>query len=129
MAAAPILSVLVVDDYPDTAHSLAELVRLSGHRARVAHTGAEALRLAGRSAPDVVILDVDLPDADGYAVVERLRALPGCRPLFVVVTGLQNTEGRSRVAGIDHHFLKPADPAALMGLIGECAGSLVAPAH
>jgi DNA-binding response OmpR family regulator len=126
MAAAHSLSVPIIDNHPDAAESMAEVVRLCGHAARVACTGGEAVRLAEQSAPDVVILDIGLPDADGYAVAERLRRVSDRTPLVVVVTGFTHTEGRSRAAGIAHHFVKPVDPCVLMGLIGAHAEELAA---
>jgi two-component system CheB/CheR fusion protein len=115
------LSVLIVDDYPDTGDSLAEVVALFGHHARIASNRKEAVRLAQSSAPDVVFLDIGLPDADGYAVAEELCEMLGRRPLMVVVTGFTNTEWRSRIAGIDHHFVKPVEPAVLEDLLRRYA--------
>jgi DNA-binding response OmpR family regulator len=120
------LSVLIVEDYPDAADTLAVLVELHGHHARVARTGEEAVRLAREFAPDVVLLDIGLPDADGYAVAERLCGVLERRPLLVVVTGFTNTQGRSRVAGIDYHFLKPADPCVLERLLSQHAETMAA---
>jgi DNA-binding response OmpR family regulator len=111
------LSVLVVEVHHDGADSLAALVELYGHRPRIARTGRQAVRMAVESAPDVVILDIGLPDADGYAVAERLCGACGRRPLLVVVTEFTNTQGASRSAGIDHHFLKPLAPSALEELL------------
>jgi CheY-like chemotaxis protein len=118
------LSVLIVEDNPDGADTLAVLVELYGHRARVARTGGQAVRMAVESAPDVVILDIGLPDADGYAVAERLCGACERRPLLVVVTGFTNTQGRSRAAGIDHHFIKPLAPSALEELLRRHAEAL-----
>jgi CheY-like chemotaxis protein len=115
-----------VEDYHDGADSMAVLVELQGHQARVARTGEEGLRLAREAAPDVVLLDIGLPDADGYAVAERLRAVPQRRPLVVVVTGFMNIEWRSRAAGIDHHFVKPVNPGVLERLLGRHAEKLAA---
>ena len=107
------LSVLIVEDNPDSADTLAALVELYGHSPLIAHGGLEAVRLARESSPDVVILDVGLPDADGYAVAAMLCRMLERRPLLVVTTGYHHMAGRSRAAGIDHHFTKPIEPSVL----------------
>jgi CheY-like chemotaxis protein len=115
------LRVLVVDDHPDCADATAQLLTLHGHDARPAHSCAEARAEVSRAGfvPDVVILDVRLPDGDGYALAGELcRALPA-RPLLIALTGLQDQEERCRAAGFDHYLLKPADPVALAALLAS----------
>jgi CheY-like chemotaxis protein len=113
----PPLSILLVDDHPDGGESSAELLRLLGYEVRLARTGAEALRVVGSFAPDVAILDIGLPDGDGYQLAERLVAALARRPVLVALTGFGGFEARSRAAGFEHHFLKPVDPAALTALL------------
>ena len=113
------LSVLIVDDYPDAADSLAALLRLYGHRATVARTAREALSVAEREPPDVVLLELRLREMDGWQVAQRLREQAGTRDrrrlLLVAVTGCGREEDhrRSAAAGIDLHLVKPADPDLL----------------
>jgi len=116
-------SVLVVDDHPDAGDSTAELLRLHGYEARVARCGADALALAESFPPGVVILDLGLPDLDGFELARRLVAALACRPLLVALTGYNHFEEQARQAGFDHHFLKPVDPAVLARIIGAWAGS------
>lgn len=111
------LSVLVVDDYPDTAETLAVLLRLYGHVPLVARCGSEAVHLACRRQPSVVLLDIGLPDIDGFEVARLLRAACGARMLLIAVTGQHNPEDRYRAAGFDHCFLKPFEPADLRTLL------------
>jgi CheY-like chemotaxis protein len=120
------LSVLVVDDYPDAANTLARVLTLYGHAARAAFSGEQALQLAETFAPDVVLLDIGLPGMDGYALVERLCDLLERRPLMVAVTGYgtERDEQRCRQAGFDHHFLKPVDATTLDKLLQDHAGQL-----
>jgi CheY-like chemotaxis protein len=113
----PPLSILLVDDHPDGGDSSAELLRLLGYEVRLARTGAEALELVGAFTPDVAILDIGLPDIDGYQLAGRLVAALARRPLLVALTGYSHFEERSRAAGFDHHFLKPADPAVLAAML------------
>ncbi|MBN9517183.1 response regulator [bacterium] len=108
------LSVLVVDDHPDSGESCADLLRLYGHDARVARTAAEALAALDAFTPDVALLDIGLPGVDGFELARRLVAFLPRRPLLVSVTGFPHLEVRSRESGFDHHFLKPFDPERLV---------------
>jgi two-component system CheB/CheR fusion protein len=107
------LRVLVLDDWKDSADSLARLVQLWGHEPLVAYDGPTALDLARTHSPDVALLDIGLRDGmDGYEVARRLRQLPGMdKALLMAVTGYGREEDgeRCRDAGIDRHFVKPVD--------------------
>jgi CheY-like chemotaxis protein len=111
------LAVLVVDDDPDGAESLAQLLRLSGHDARFACACEQAVELAAGFAADVVILDLALPHTDGYETAKQLCAVLGRRPLLVAVTGYAGLAARSLLEGFDHHFLKPVAPGVLTDLL------------
>jgi CheY-like chemotaxis protein len=115
MAARP-LSVLVVDDDPDTAFSMGLLLHTLGHDATATTSAEAALRLAEERPPDVVLLDLAMPAMDGFALADRLRRLTAPkRPFLIAVTGRGRAEDRARcvASGIDLFFLKPADPAVL----------------
>ena len=102
--------VLVVDDNVDAAQSLAELLALKGHETRAVTASKAALELAPAFAPQVVLLDIGLPDIDGFEVARMLRQLPPTRhSLLVAVTGYGRPEDRraSSAAGFDHHLIKP----------------------
>jgi len=114
------LSVLIVEDHPDGAESTAAVLRLCGHSVRVALSPREALRLATDASPDVILLDIGLPQMDGYELARQLCAVLGERPVLVAVTGYGHLEERSRAEGFDHHFLKPVDPAALERVLAGC---------
>jgi CheY-like chemotaxis protein len=116
------LRVLIVEDHRDGAESLATLLRLWGHEARVVRDGAAALEAAASERPDVVLLDIGLPGMDGYEVAERLReGRPRAMPLVIAVTGYGDEEARLRAAeaGIDLYLLKPADPQQLQALLAN----------
>ncbi len=125
----PPLSVLVVDDHEDCAQSTAELLTLCGHAVRVAGCGVDALREVITAVPDVVLLDLGLPDVDGWELTARLRRqLVGKQPLVVAVTG-HGTDGdrlHSADAGIDLHLIKPIPPLALIGLLNWVRANLPA---
>lgn len=115
------LTVLVADDQRDTADTLAELLNLSGFAARAATLPLDALRLAADSPPDVVVMDLAWPDVDGYALARSVGHMTGRKPLLVAVTGRDGYEGRSRAEGFDAHFVKPVDPARLVGYLRDHA--------
>jgi CheY-like chemotaxis protein len=117
------LRVLVVDDHRDSADSLGLFLTLLGHDARVVYGGAGARAVAASFPPDVVLMDIEMPGEDGYAVARALCGQLGYRPVRVAVTCFGNLEERSRSEGFEHHLLKPLDPAGLVPLLAGCAPS------
>jgi CheY-like chemotaxis protein len=112
--------VLVVDDHPDGAEATAQLLDIYGCDTRTAHTCAEALAVVTGDAPfvpDVVFLDVRLPDGDGFGLAGELCGLLAARPVLVALTGLAGLDAQCRAAGFDHYLLKPADPNALAAIV------------
>src|SRR5260221_13292882 len=100
------MRVLIVDDQVDVAAMLEQLVSAWGFTARVAHTGAEAVRIGEEFRPRVVLLDLALPDQYGYEVAMELRLRARRRRLFfIAVTGFSQIADqlRSAVAGVKHH--------------------------
>ena len=112
--------VLVVDDNTDSADSLTVLLQLVGQQTRVAYEGLAAVEAAEQFQPDLILLDVGLPQIDGFEVCRRIRAQNGSRSVKIVaVTGWGQNEDRrkSAQAGFDGHMVKPVDFAALMQLL------------
>jgi len=111
--------VLVVEDDVECAGSLELLLTtLWSCRVSVAHDGAEALATARTDRPDVVLLDLGLPDVDGFGVARALRAMSGARAMLIVaVTGYVTPEYRARAleAGCDAFVAKPFGAEALQG--------------
>jgi signal transduction histidine kinase/CheY-like chemotaxis protein len=119
-ANASVRRVLVVDDNIDAADSLALLLGLEGHQTECAYTAAGALQRVSAFAPQVVLLDIGLPDMDGYEVARRLRALPtGAAMTLVALTGYGQAEDRERAlaSGFDTHLVKPVDLVALARIL------------
>ncbi len=115
VAAAP-RRVLIVEDNDDTRQMLHETLAFSGHEVREARDGASALALAAESRPDVALIDIGLPDLDGYELARRLRAAPGGRRMgLVALTGYGQAEDQRRAfdAGFDAHLTKPVAPERL----------------
>lgn len=118
-AAASGLRVLVVDDNPDSAQSLALILSLAGHDVRAALDGAQAKRVAAEFRPDLVLLDIGMPGEDGYAVARWMREEARLDARLVAVTGYGQEEDRRHAfeAGFDDHMVKPMDAGALNALI------------
>jgi signal transduction histidine kinase/CheY-like chemotaxis protein len=122
--------VLLIEDNEDAATLLAQLLEHSGHSVRVAHLGATALALATQEMPDVVLLDIGLPDHDGYDVCRRLRALPGGAEAIVVALtgwGADHERDRALQAGCDAHLTKPVAPDTLLALLDRLRTARVEP--
>jgi PAS domain S-box-containing protein len=119
------LQVLVVDDNVDAADMLAMCLEVAGHCVMVEHCGLAALARAAADKPDACILDIGLPDIDGYALARRLRAQPATAGvLLVAVTGYGSDQDKDNAiaAGFDHHLVKPVDSSALAALLaGDAA--------
>ncbi|MGE0703270.1 MAG: ATP-binding protein, partial [Vicinamibacterales bacterium] len=112
--------ILVVDDNVDAADSLAELLRLSGHEVRVAHSGPAALELAAPFLPQIIFLDIAMPRMDGYEVARRLRRHTELNdPVIVALTGFGRDVDRqmARAAGFDELATKPLHPDTLRQLL------------
>jgi len=108
--------VLVVDDNVDSADSIAMLLQVSGHEVRVVYSGQDALDMAGKYQPDIVLLDIGLPVMDGYEVARRLRNHPELKEVkLIAVTGYGQESDRlqSQEAGFDYHLVKPVDAQKL----------------
>jgi PAS domain S-box-containing protein len=116
--------ILVVDDNVDTARSLARLLKLSGHDVRTAHDGPEALEEAREQRPEFILLDIGLPEMDGYEVARRLRESGHAGAVIIAISGYGREEDRrrSREAGFNHHLSKPLDHDALLTLLGAPGG-------
>jgi PAS domain S-box-containing protein len=118
----PSLRVLVVDDNVDAAQSLAMLLEVSGHQVRKAHTGLTALEAALDYRPDVVLLDIGLPEMDGYEVAKRIRQQPSLQNVVLVaITGYaQSTDRqRSQDVGFNAHLVKPVDFDQLQQIVAN----------
>jgi CheY-like chemotaxis protein/two-component sensor histidine kinase len=114
--------VLVVDDNRDAAESLAMLLEFEGHELHKAHDGADAVTLAERVRPDIVLMDIGLPILNGYEVCRRIRDQAWGAPIVMVaITGWGQEEDReqSRQAGFDLHLVKPVDHDELLRVVGS----------
>jgi CheY-like chemotaxis protein len=117
--------VLIVDDNEDAAESLAMVLELEGHLVRTASSGLAGLARMDEFRPEVVILDIGLPDVSGYEIARRIRdEYKHGHVLLIAVTGWGQEQDKqaAQTAGFDYHFTKPVDPRALQWAIGKFSG-------
>lgn len=108
--------ILLIDDNEDMRKTVAASLALQGHQVAEAGDGAAALALAAKDVPDVAIIDIGLPEIDGYEVARRLRGNAATRHIrLVALTGYGQAEDKQKAAaaGFDEHLTKPVDPATL----------------
>ena len=116
--------IMLVDDNVDARDTMQTLLQIHGHDVASAHDGMSALALAATMAPTIVILDIGLPDIDGYEVARRLRATPhGARARLIALTGYGQAGdmAQAMTAGFDAHILKPANIDELLRKIAYFA--------
>lgn len=126
------LRVLVVDDNRDAADSVGEILSvLLGHHAEIAYSGAMALQIASNLDPDLLFLDIGMPEMDGYELARRLRRVLRRDAYFVALTGYGSEEDkrRSRDAGFDEHVVKPVMVEVLKEVVGRARAGTAAAAQ
>ncbi len=119
MRATQPLKILIVDDNVDAADTLGEFLSGLGHEVCVAHDGKEGLALGLQMAPDVSILDLDLPSLDGYELARSLRNQLGRRSGRIIALSGYETFGRQTVVEtpFTHRIVKPVDLDQLLQLV------------
>lgn len=116
--------VLVIDDHPEIAHIACVLLSVLGYDCRTALSGRAGLDEAARFEPDIVILDLSLPDLSGFDVARELRARAAGRPMHIAaLTGWNHREERQRAlaGGFDQYVVKPIDYERLQALVAAAA--------
>jgi PAS domain S-box-containing protein len=112
--------VLIADDNRDAAESLAILFRMEGHDVTVAHDGRQALAVYQAVRPNVVLLDIGMPELSGYEVAQQIRRSASKSAVMLIALtgwGQKSDKARALAAGFDHHFTKPVDPDAVAALL------------
>jgi len=118
---APRLRVLVVDDHLECVLSVGRLLQALGYRVGLAIDGRGAVECATEFRPQAALVDLSLPDIDGFGVAERLRAMPGTRDTYLIaMTGWGTDDIRARVeaGGFDRHLVKPLSAEVLTSALG-----------
>ncbi|HET8669948.1 MAG TPA: response regulator [Candidatus Saccharimonadales bacterium] len=114
--------VLIVDDNVDTADSIRMLLERSGHKVTVAYSAAKALEVATEFQPEVVLLDIGLPEMDGYQVARRLRLesrLKDVKLIALTGYGQDSDLQRYKEAGFVHHLVKPVGLDKIEELVAQ----------
>ena len=118
---APVLNILIADDNLDAANTLAELMRVVGHKVEVAYRGDDAAALADEFHPDLAFLDIGMPGMDGLEVCRQIRSRSWSeRTVVIAVTGfgLPQDYDASREAGFDYHCTKPITFNTVNNILG-----------
>ena len=115
------LCIIVADDERDTVLTLRTILRDEGHEVHGVYTGSRLLPSIREFDPDVVLLDIALPEKSGYQLAQEIRKRPrGQRVLLIGISG-RYKQGSDKIladlSGFDHYLVKPFDPAALLALI------------
>lgn len=124
-------TVLIIDDDETIAESLAFRLQKQGYHTLIAHAGERGLAMARAERPHIVLLDLRLPDIDGFTVCEQLDSDPAtCHIPVIILSGMERPDiiRRARAAGCTYFVRKPFDPNALLILIQSAAGQ-VPPEH
>jgi len=113
------LRILVVDDVADLLESMSMLLQLEGHKVATAKNAPGAILRAASFQPDVVLLDIGLPEISGFAAARRLREEMGATPLLIAMSGWTREEDKAqaREAGFDHYLPKPINLEKLKELL------------
>ena len=117
--------VLIVEDHLDTADLLGRYARLLSCQTRICNTGQAAIESATDFLPQIILLDIGLPDMDGWDLAKTLKdKLDPVHPVVIAITGLASREDRQRSqeAGIDYHLTKPSYREDLMRLLMQLVG-------
>jgi signal transduction histidine kinase len=112
--------ILVVDDNRDAAETLGALLQTLGATVSIVHSGRSALEHLDQFDPDTMLLDIGMPEMDGYEVARQVRATPNhAHTLLIALTGWgqEQDQRHSRAAGFDHHLVKPPDIDKLRDLL------------
>jgi PAS domain S-box-containing protein len=120
------LTILLIDDNPDVLTSISLWLKSSGHRIETASDGNQGIKVAKELAPDVVIVDIGLPDIDGYQVAQKLREYFTNKPLLIIALsgyGPDKDDRKQITSGIDHYLIKLADLNQLLRQIDDFAGT------
>ena len=116
--------VLVVDDHAPSAEMVAEILTLEGYEVQIAHSASQAIEEAERFSPLVVILDIGLPDEDGFEVARKMKSrseLQHIRLIALSGYGQSQYPRRAREAGFERYLVKPVDLDELLALVRELA--------
>ncbi len=117
--------ILIADDNEHIRESLASILEDEGYALSIAKNGAEALRKAREVSPDILILDVMMPEMNGYEVCQTIKSDPDLRKTFVLMLsakGQETEREQGKEVGADEYFVKPFNPSELVARIKNVLG-------
>ena len=117
--------ILVVEDTEDNRQIIRDCLSSAGYEILEATTGPEGVRMAAEHRPDLILMDIQLPEMDGYEATRRIKAGPGGAgiPIIAVTSyALSGDEAKTREAGCDGYIAKPFSPRALLAKVREFVG-------
>ena len=120
------LNILVVDDNVDSARGLAMCLESQDYKVRVSHTGEDGFCAAREHTPDVVLLDIGLPDIDGYEVAKKIRQQEQLADIAIIAMtgyGGEADKNKAKAAGFNHYLVKPVDLSKLLALLSKQASA------
>ncbi|HYJ16099.1 MAG TPA: ATP-binding protein [Candidatus Limnocylindria bacterium] len=112
--------ILVADDFPQSAETLARLLEKDGNEVQIAQDGVAAVEAAGEFLPDIILMDLAMPRLDGYQAAQRIRQQPWGKPMILIALtgwGQQQDRRRTQEAGFDAHLTKPVNYDAIVDLL------------
>ena len=115
---------MIVDDNRDAAETIGMLLRTAGHEVRIAYDGLEALQVGSAFVPEIVFMDLGMPNLNGYGAARRIRAQPwGQDTILIALTGWGQQKDRERTidSGFDLHVVKPVDQLELTSALTRFA--------
>jgi two-component system, cell cycle response regulator DivK len=119
--------ILVVEDQPDNRTILRDLLSAAGYHVLEAADGVAGVRMALAERPDLILMDIQMPEIDGYEATRRLKAEPGmsATPIIAVTSfALSGDEAKSRAAGCDGYVAKPFSPRQLLSEVRRFLGEV-----
>ena len=118
------LRIIVADDEADSVTALKLLLNDEGHDVIGLSKGAEVMRMVEEFKPDVVVLDIAMPDLSGYEIAKEIRKRHGqITPLLIAITGRYKQASDKmlgQIVGFDHYLVKPYEPKELLALLRFC---------
>ena len=117
--------VLVVDDEPYILRSLRMILEMEGYQVETASDGLEALKRVAENKPHLILLDIMMPNMDGYEVAKHLKGDPATSDIFILILtakGQEKDKMRSASLGVDEHLTKPFSPNKLLERVKEILG-------
>ncbi len=114
--------ILVVDDEPHVRILLKSRLEANGFNVATAYGGLQALEKVKEENPDLILLDIVMPDLNGYEVARQLKADPELAKIPIIIftaSNVQELEEKCRSLGVDYVIMKPFSPEALLGMVKE----------